>query len=187
LFPEHSRAYKKNDQAFVEQKNGAVVRRLVGYGRFDGAETARIMARLYAVARLYVNFFQPSFKLKEKRREGAKVIKRYHYPATPYERALAHPRLHKAIKRRMRETLRTLDPVALLALHKRSSARASIVAAARAQRRCRRHHQYRKQPPLRRHSARRPRPASLARRTDASSGGTRPGFACPRCSTRTSP
>jgi hypothetical protein len=47
-----SRAYKKNDQAFVEQKNGAVVRRLIGYGRFDGAETARVMACLYAAARL---------------------------------------------------------------------------------------------------------------------------------------
>src|SRR6201989_2462813 len=85
-----SRAYKKNDQAFVEQKNGAVVRRLIGYGRFDGVETARVMACLYAAARLYVNFFQPSFKLAEKRREGAKVIKRYHDPSTPYERALAH-------------------------------------------------------------------------------------------------
>jgi hypothetical protein len=110
-----SRAYKKNDQAFVEQKNGAVVRRLVGYGRFDGIETAKVMARLYAAARLYVNFFQPSFKLKEKRREGAKVIKRYHAPATPYERALAHPKLSKAIKRRLRSTYRNLDPVALLA------------------------------------------------------------------------
>ncbi|MGZ9020602.1 MAG: transposase [Rhodoplanes sp.] len=110
-----SRAYKKNDQAFVEQKNGAVVRRLVGYGRFDGVETARVMARLYAAARLHVNFFQPSFKLKEKRREGAKVIKRYHVPATPYERALAHPRLSKGIKLRLRETYRSLDPVALLA------------------------------------------------------------------------
>jgi hypothetical protein len=88
-----SRAYKKNDQAFVEQKNGAVVRRLVGYGRFDGVATARVMARLYAAARLHVTFFQPSFKLKEKRREGAKVIKRYHPPATPYERALMHPKL----------------------------------------------------------------------------------------------
>jgi hypothetical protein len=75
-----SRAYKKNDQAFVEQKNGAVVRRLMGYGRFDGLETARTMGHLYAAARLYVNFFQPSFKLKDKRREGAKVIKRYHAP-----------------------------------------------------------------------------------------------------------
>jgi hypothetical protein len=110
-----SRAYKKNDQAFVEQKNGAVVRRLVGYGRFEGAETAAVLARLYAAARLHVNFFQPSFKLKEKRREGAKVIKRYHPPATPYQRALAHPKLGKAVKRRLRALYRTLDPVALLA------------------------------------------------------------------------
>jgi hypothetical protein len=110
-----SRAYKKNDQAFVEQKNGAVVRRLVGYGRFDGVETAQVMANLYRAARLHVNFFQPSFKLKEKRREGAKVIKCYHPPATPYERALVHPKLSAAIKRRLRETYRALDPVALLA------------------------------------------------------------------------
>ncbi len=110
-----SRAYKKNDQAFVEQKNGAVVRRLVGYGRFDGVETAKLIARLYAAARLHVNFFQPSFKLKDKRREGAKVIKRYHAPATPYARALAHPKVGKAVKQRLREIYRTLDPVALLA------------------------------------------------------------------------
>jgi len=109
-----SRAYKKNDQAFVEQKNGAVVRRLVGYGRYDGVETGQAMARLYAAARLHVNFFQPSFKLKEKRREGTKVIKRYHAPATPYARALAHPKVAKAVKRHLRELYRTLDPVALL-------------------------------------------------------------------------
>jgi hypothetical protein len=110
-----SRAYKKNDQAFVEQKNGAVVRRLMGYGRFDGVETARVMGRLYAAARLYVNFFQPSFKLKEKRREGAKVIKRYHLPSTPYERALAHPKVTAAVKKRLRDQYRSLDPVGLLA------------------------------------------------------------------------
>jgi hypothetical protein len=113
--PARSRAYKKNDQAFVEQKNGAVVRRLMGYGRFDGLETARVMGRLYAAARLYVNFFQPSFKLKEKRREGAKVIKRYHAPLTPYQRALAHPKLTAAVKRRLRDQYRSLDPVGLLA------------------------------------------------------------------------
>jgi hypothetical protein len=133
-----SRAYKKNDQAFVEQKNGAVVRRLVGYGRFDGVETSRVLERLYAASRLHTNFFQPSFKLKDKRREGAKVIKRYHVPATPYERALAHPRLSKAVKRRLRELYRKLDPVALLAemrdaqaeLGTRVGARAGKVAAA---------------------------------------------------------
>ena len=74
-----------------------------------------MLARLYAAARLYVNFFQPSFKLKEKRREGAKTIKRYHAPAIPYERALAHPALPKAIRRKLRETHRNLDTVALLA------------------------------------------------------------------------
>jgi hypothetical protein len=110
-----SRAYKKNDQAFVEQKNGAVVRRLMGYGRFDGVEAARMMGRLYAAARLYVNFFQPSFKLKEKRRKGAKVIKRYHLPSTPYERALAHAKVTAAVKKRLRDQYHSLDPVALLA------------------------------------------------------------------------
>ena len=110
-----SRAYKKNDQAFVEQKNGAVVRRLMGYGRFEGIATARVMGRLYAAARLYVNFFQPSFKLKEKRREGAKVIKRYHAPLTPYQRALAHPKVTAAVERRLRDQYRSLDPVGLLA------------------------------------------------------------------------
>src|SRR5450432_2032805 len=133
-----SRAYKKNDQAFVEQKNGAVVRRLVGYGRFDGVETTRVLERLYAASRLHANFFQPSFKLKDKRREGAKVIKRYHVPATPYARALAHPKLSKGVKRRLRELYRTLDPVALLAemrdaqteLGTRVGARAGKLAAA---------------------------------------------------------
>jgi hypothetical protein len=62
-----------------------------------------------------VNFFQPSFKLKEKRREGTKIIKRYHAPATPCERGLAHPAIDKAIKRKLRELRRSLDPVALLA------------------------------------------------------------------------
>ncbi|WP_439400163.1 hypothetical protein ACRQ5Q_41960 (plasmid) [Bradyrhizobium sp. PMVTL-01] len=115
-----SRAYKKNDQAFVEQKNGAIVRRLVGYGRFEGIDAARSLAHLFAAARLHINFFQPSFKLKEKHREGAKVIKRYLPPATPYERALVHPHLNAAFKRRLREIYRTFDPVALLAHEGRS-------------------------------------------------------------------
>ena len=76
-----SRAYK-NDQAWIEQKNGAVVRRLVGYGRLEGAVATAALGRLHEVARLYVNFFQPSFKLKSKTRAGAKVTKKYHVPAS---------------------------------------------------------------------------------------------------------
>ena len=88
-----SRAYRKNDQAWVEEKNGAIVRRLVGYGRFEGPASAAALARLYAAARLHTNLFQPSFKLREKTRVGARVTKRWHAPATPADRALASGRL----------------------------------------------------------------------------------------------
>ncbi|QOZ36429.1 hypothetical protein XH92_36495 [Bradyrhizobium sp. CCBAU 53421] len=87
----------------------------MGCGRFEGIDAARSLARLFAAARLHINFFQPSFELKEKHREGAKMIKRYLPPATPYERALVQPRLDEAFKGRLREIYRTLDPVALLA------------------------------------------------------------------------
>jgi hypothetical protein len=53
-------AYHQNDQAWVEQKNGAVVRRLAGYGRLSGLAAAGALQRLYASARLYVYFFEPS-------------------------------------------------------------------------------------------------------------------------------
>jgi len=64
----------------VEQKNGAIVRRLVGYGRLSGMAATGALARLYAVSRLYINYFQPSFKLKSKQRDGARVLKHYHAP-----------------------------------------------------------------------------------------------------------
>ncbi|MBB6414332.1 hypothetical protein HNQ71_007042 [Mesorhizobium sangaii] len=75
------RPYRKNDQAFVEQKNGAVVRRIVGYRRLEGLEAAAALAQLYSTVRLFVNFFQPSFELAGKERDGARVRKRYHLPA----------------------------------------------------------------------------------------------------------
>ena len=59
------RPYRKNDQAHVEQKNGEIVRRMVGYRRYEGIAAAEQLARLYAPARLFVNAFQPSFKLAE--------------------------------------------------------------------------------------------------------------------------
>jgi hypothetical protein len=109
-----SRAYHKNDQAWVEQKNGAVVRRLAGYGRLSGLAAASALQRLYTSARLYVNFFQPSFKLASKQREGALVHKRYHPPLTPYQRLLASDQVDEAMKQSLRAQFTALDPVALL-------------------------------------------------------------------------
>ena len=108
------RPYRKNDQAWVEQKNGAVVRRMIGYRRFEGLEAAAALARLYAAMRLFVNFFQPSFKLAAKARDGAQVKKRYHPPATPCQRLLAHPRTNEEVRRRLNELRARLDPVRLL-------------------------------------------------------------------------
>ena len=75
-----SRPYKKNDQFHVEQKNGAIVRNLVGYDRFEGIQPCRILDELYLHLRLYVNFFQPSVKLVSKKREGSRVKKKYDKP-----------------------------------------------------------------------------------------------------------
>src|SRR5690349_8098135 len=109
-----SRAYKKNDQAWVEQKNGSVVRRLVGYGRLSGTDARDALAQLYASSRLYINFFQPSFKLKSKTRDGARVHKVYFAPATPCDRLLAHDSVEPAIKEKLRAQFNSLDPVRLL-------------------------------------------------------------------------
>ena len=109
-----SRPYRKNDQAWVEQKNGAVVRRLVGYDRLEGLKAAEALTQLYASSRLFVNFFQPCFKLASKTRVGARVEKRYHPPATPCARLLALDGVPETIKDQLRATAATLDPVRLL-------------------------------------------------------------------------
>ena len=58
-----SRPYRKNDQAWIEQKNSAVVRHYVGHDRYSGQVAGQTMAHLYGAVRRYVNYFQPSFKL----------------------------------------------------------------------------------------------------------------------------
>src|ERR1700704_5025367 len=109
-----SRPYHKNDQAWVEQKNGAVVRRLVGYRRLEGLAAAAALSRLYAASRLFVNFFQPSFKLASKTRVGAKVHKTYHAPETPYARLLVSAAMTEEMKDRLRAVAIQLDPLRLL-------------------------------------------------------------------------
>ena len=109
-----SRPYRKNDQAWIEQKNGSVVRKLLGYRRFEGIAAAQALARLYGASRLFVNFFQPSFKLAEKHRQGARVTKRYHPPETPCQRLLNAETVSEPIKCKLREIAGALDPLQLL-------------------------------------------------------------------------
>ncbi len=109
-----SRAYKKNDQAHVEEKNGSVVRRLVGYDRFEGQEAWEALTKLYKVLRLYVNFFQPSLKLLSKERSGARVTKKYSEAKTPYQRIMNSEHLSPEVKKNLSMQYQNLDPIALL-------------------------------------------------------------------------
>ena len=83
------RPYRKNDQAWVEQRNGLLVRRLVGYDRYSSRAALAVLQRLYGLFRLQHNFFRPVRKLLSKRRVGSKVVKRYDKAQTPYQRVLA--------------------------------------------------------------------------------------------------
>lgn len=107
------RAYRKNDSCYVEQKNWSVVRQAVGYGRYDTDRELQVLRELYSFLRLWVNFFQPTMKLVEKTRQGAKVRKRYDTPRTPYQRVLASPEVPSAAKRRLTRQYDTLNPVQL--------------------------------------------------------------------------
>lgn len=108
-----TRPWRENDNRFVEQKNGAVVRQAVGYLRYDTEDELRVLTELYAKLRLYVNFFQPQMHLVQKTRRGAKVHRRYDRAKTPHQRLMASPDVDAEAKTRLQETYLCLNPVAL--------------------------------------------------------------------------
>ncbi len=117
-----SRPNKKNDNCYVEQRNRVVVRKYVGYERYDCAEAVTVINELYEVLRLYINFFQPTYKLirKEKRvlkengQQAAKPYKRiYDRVRTPYQRVLERKDVSEANKQKLRNQYETLNPKVL--------------------------------------------------------------------------
>ena len=124
-----TRAYRKNDLAWMEQKNGAVIRRFLGHERSSGQVAGQTIAHLHGAMRLYVNYFQPSFNLMEETRNGSTVIKRYSPPATPCDRGIRHAAVGAEAKAELTEHRVTLDPVALLhIIREAQSALAAIVS-----------------------------------------------------------
>ena len=144
-----SRPYRKNDNCFVEQKNYSVVRRAVGYARYDTEEELQMLNELYSYLRLYTNFFVPSMKLKSKERVGSRVKKTYDQAQTPYRRVLASPAVSKQSKRQLRAKYETLNPAELRrkidALEKRLTA---VSSRKRAQAYTRRLSSATSQPPI---------------------------------------
>ncbi len=106
-----SRAYKKDDNAHVEQKNWTHVRQWLGYDRLDSPKAVPLMNELCTTEwRLFLNFFCPSVKLLEKKRVASKTVKRYDKPKTPYQRVLESPGVPKGTKDRLKEQYKTLNP-----------------------------------------------------------------------------
>lgn len=108
-----SRPYKKNDQAHVEQRNGSVVRRNIGYLRYESPEALALFEDIYADLHFYTNFFQPSLKLLFKKRHGAKVYKKHDQAQTPHQRAMKSPDVDKKAKLKLQQTYLTLNPAEL--------------------------------------------------------------------------
>jgi len=86
----------------------------VGYDRYEGEQAWYALSELYAVLRLYVNFFQPSMKLDSKKRHGAKVTKHYDKAKTPSQRLLISTQVSEEIKKKLQEQYEVLDPLHLL-------------------------------------------------------------------------
>lgn len=109
-----SRPYKKNDNAHIEQKNGAITRQFLGYARIDTEAQVALLNQLYAgPLRFYVNFFQPSMKCIGKQRIGSRYKRSYDTPKTPYQRVLEHEFISQQAKTELSALYGTLNPLKL--------------------------------------------------------------------------
>ena len=108
-----SRPYRKNDSAHVEQKNGALVRALIGYDRYATRAAYAQLARVYRLLRVHANFFQPVQRLVRKSRDGARVRRWHDRAHTPYQRLVTARALSPDRARELQALYETLNPLQL--------------------------------------------------------------------------
>ena len=109
------RPYRKNDNCFVEQKNGDVVRKTIGYSRFEGQKAHEALSDVYRFLNPLLNYFYPTLRLaaKEKLPSG-RYKKIYEKEAkSPYQRLLESPHVSDEYKAELRRRKESLDPVKL--------------------------------------------------------------------------
>lgn len=109
-----SRSGKKNDNAFIEERNNNIVRKWIGYERYDTIRHVEALNAVYDVLDLYLNHFQASRRCVKRERIGSKYARVYDEVQTPYARALAHRDVPKKAKEKLRALHATLNPVTLL-------------------------------------------------------------------------
>jgi len=111
-----AREYHPNDSCFVEQKNYTAIRQLIGYGRLDKNGQQKLLNDLYENEwRLFLNFFQPTLKLKKKVKDliTGKCRKTYYKAKTPYQRLMKSKYVSKDQKLLLKSTYETLNPISL--------------------------------------------------------------------------
>jgi len=109
-----SRPSRKNDNAYIEEKNWTHVRKVFGYLRYDTFEELSIMNDLYRnELRLYKNFFQPVMKLQSKERIGGRVKRKYDVPQTPYQRLMKSAEIPQEVKKELEGIYMSLNPAEL--------------------------------------------------------------------------
>lgn len=108
-----TRPYRKNDNCFVEQKNFTAVRNYVGYYRYDTKDQLDVLNELYVQTRMYLNYFQPSMKLKSKTRLGSKITKKYDTAKTAYKRILKEEGIDEYQKNSLISIYNELNPFEL--------------------------------------------------------------------------
>jgi hypothetical protein len=109
------RPYRKNDNCFVEQKNGEVIRKTVGYARFEGQNTVNALSEVYRYLSPLLNYWYPTLRLiaKEKHPSG-RYKKVYEKKAkTPYQRLLESPDISGECKEELHRRAALLNPVVL--------------------------------------------------------------------------
>jgi hypothetical protein len=119
-----SRPYRKNDNCFVEQKNGDIVRKTVGYYRYDTDAETEALQEVYKFLCPLVNYWYPSIKIKGKERlKNGKYKKNYDVPKTPYQRLLESPDISNEAKDELRRRAALINPVTQKRLVNRALAR----------------------------------------------------------------
>lgn len=106
-----SRPGKKNDNCYVEERNGHVIRKFLGYTRIDCREAVSVMNELYDVLAPYLNHFVPSRRTREKVRDGAKYKRKYEVAQTAYQRVLAHASIAEDVKERLKKEHAARNPL----------------------------------------------------------------------------
>lgn len=109
-----SRAYNKNDNAHIEEKNWTIVRQYIGYDRLNNPEQLELLNDLYRNQMNYfLNYFLPSVKLISKERQGSKIKKKYDKAKTPFQRLFESKEIDDDKKLELLRTLNKLNPFKL--------------------------------------------------------------------------